>query len=183
MGEIRLSAGQAGSRWREVASELRRAGATDLRKNLRKRVQDAGKPVLQEVQEAVRTLHVTSSHGGGQKQRQRYRANRARTEKTAARALSRSARLRDTVAKATTLQITNRGIRFVTRSGQLPENQRTLPRHLDNPKGWRHPVFGNREVWVSQKGGPWFASTIQRRAPEFRAAIVQAMEETRDAIK
>jgi hypothetical protein len=40
-------------------------------------------------------------------------------------------------------------------------------------------VFGSREVWVAERGGPWFAETIKKRAPGFRAAVVDAMEQTR----
>jgi hypothetical protein len=85
--------------------------------------------------------------------------------------------LRESIARATKLQITGRGVKFHVVSAQLPESQKNLPRLLDSDKGWRHPVFGNREDWVDQKGQPYFGQTIKRRAPEFRRAIEKAMGE------
>ncbi|OII61213.1 hypothetical protein BJP40_06715 [Streptomyces sp. CC53] len=38
-----------------------------------------------------------------------------------------------------------------------------IPWGLDSPKGWRHPVFGNREVWVQQRPHVhgWFRGTFE----------------------
>jgi hypothetical protein len=186
MGNVRIGlAAQNVGQYRALAKKLRDAGRKDLRSALRKRISGAGKPVVEEVKAAVRDLHVTS-HGGGGKRRQQFNALQAgrRAYKrgadvraAAARAAKRSTSLRETVAKATRQQITAKGVRIIVDSKKLPESQQSLPRHLDSEKGWRHPVFGNRNNWVSQKGGPYFASTIKKRAPEFRQAIVDAMDE------
>lgn len=41
----------------------------------------------------------------------------------------------------------------------------------------RHPVFGNREVWVTQQVPPgWFTETMQAGAPRVRREILEAME-------
>lgn len=196
--EIRLSSGQAGAQFRDLSRKLRAAGAGDLRKKLRAEIAKAGKPVVAATQDAVRTIPITSEglgsfagdfrssttgHGGGRKQRRRFTAERARTERSRTRALSRGGSLREAAAKSVKLRITNRGIQIVADSSAMPENQRTLPRHLDSAKGWRHPVFGNREVWVSERGAPWFGTTIKKHAPDFRAAVVDAMELARDAIE
>lgn len=196
--EIRLSSGQAGTQFRELSKRLRQAGQTDLRKNLLKAIRDAGKPVVRATQEAVRSIPITSegvgafagdfrvpsnSHGGGQKQRRKHAAVKARTEKSKARALKRGGSLRDAAANSVKLQVTTRGIRIISDSSAMPPKQQTLPKRLDSPKGWRHPVFGNREVWVTQKGKPWFGATISQRAPDFRAAVVDAMDLARDAIE
>lgn len=190
MPPIRVSlAAQNVDKWRDTAKRLRKAGeqGQTLRKKLRTEIANAGKPVLDEVRQAVFDLRVTSSHGGGTTRRKQFAALQAarRAHKrggdvraAAVRAAKHPHSLRRDVAAATKLQITTKGVRFVTSSSQLPESQRTLPRHLDSPKGWRHPVFGNRANWVSQRGGPWFASTISKWAPEFRAAIVKAMDDT-----
>jgi hypothetical protein len=199
MAEIRLSAGQAGQQWRDVAKKLRKAGQVDLRKNLRQRISSAGAPVVEEVKQAVRDLQVTSTkvggkklrhaaagtHGGGAGQRRKERVSQAKAtakvglEKARERAARRGAGLRETIAAGVRLQITAKGVRIIASSDRLPEKQKTLVRRLDSDKGWRHPVFGDREVWVHQRGGPWFAETIKKRAPDFRAAIVEAMEETK----
>ncbi len=192
MGEIRLSlAAQNVGQYRVLARKLREAGRKDLRAKLRERINEAGKPVVDEVRTAVRDLQVTS-HGGGGKRRQQYAALQAGrrayrrgadVRAAAARAFKRSTHLRDVIAAATKLQITAKGVRIIVNSSQLPESQQTLPRRLDSPKGWRHPVFGNREYWVDQKGGPWFAETIKKKAPAFRSAIVKAMDDIQKEIE
>lgn len=164
--------------YRQLAKDLRKAGKKDLRAALRKQINDAGRPVLQDVQSAVRNIRVTS-HGGGTAQRRKFNVERATTTRAKASAGRRKAGLRDSIARATKLQVTAKGVKFVVRSALLPEDQRSLPRHLDSAKGWRHPVFGNRDNWVSQKGQPYFAATIKKKAPAFRRAILEAMEQIR----
>lgn len=183
MAEIRLSSDQAARQWRDLSKKLRAAKATDLRKNLRKTIAEAGKPVLADVQDAVRSLPISSSHGGGQGQRRAHNVTRVRSDRSKERAARRGGGLRSTVASATKLQITAKGVRFIVDSKRLPVSQRNLPKRLDAERGWRHPVFGNREVWVAQHGGPWFGATIKQKAPAFRAAVVKGMEETRQALE
>lgn len=168
--------------YRQLAKDLRKAGRTDLRKALRKRIAEAGKPVLDDVKAAVRDLPVTS-RGGGTSQRRKYNVGRATTDRAKTSAARRHAGLRATIASATKLQITAKGVRFVVQSSKLPADQQSLPRHLDSEKGWRHPVFGDRDVWVHQQGRPYFAVTIKKKGPAFRAAILEGMEEIRRQIE
>lgn len=165
--------------YRDLAKRLKANGpkGKQLRKKLRGKIAEAGRPVVDEVRTAVRGLNVTS-HGGGAAQRRAFNVSRARTERAARSAARRSAGLRESIASATRLQITAKGVRISVNSARLPPDQRNLPRHLDSAKGWRHPVFGNTNHWVSQKGGPYFGSTIRRRAPKFRQAVIKAMDET-----
>lgn len=174
---ISISASNAKA-YRDLAKALRKAGKKDLRSKLRKKIVEAGRPVVDEVRAAVRDVQVTS-RGGGRKQRAKFNVGRASTARAKASAGRRGSGLRDSIAAATRLQITAKGVRFSVNSARLPPDQRHLPRHLDNPKGWRHPVFGDRETWVGQQGRPYFAVTIKKRAPAFRRAILNAMEEIR----
>jgi hypothetical protein len=43
---------------------------------------------------------------------------------------------------------------------------------------WRHPVFGDREQWVTQYGQPWFHAPIRAGRPVYVAGIHRAMEKT-----
>jgi hypothetical protein len=57
------------------------------------------------------------------------------------------------------------------------------PKRLNSPKGWRRPVYGNRQVWVVQYGQPgYFDDPLLHRRDEFRTAVVAAMGETADRI-
>lgn len=48
----------------------------------------------------------------------------------------------------------------------------------------RHPVFGNREVWVTTKVAPgWFTDTMRGGAPEVRKEVLIAMRRVSIRIK
>lgn len=168
--------------YRQLAKDLRKAGRTDLRKALRKKISEAGKPVLEDVKAAARAIPVTS-RGGGTRQRRRYNVSRATTDRAKQSAERRHAGLRATIAAATKLQITAKGVRFVVQSSKLPEDQRRLPRHLDSEDGWEHPTFGDWNAKVRQKGRPYFAVTIKKKASVFRRAALDAMEEIRKQLE
>lgn len=59
--------------------------------------------------------------------------------------------------------------------GRIPPDMRSLPAYVDGRGRWRHPVFGNTNAWVGQRGEPWFVPTILARAPQFRAGVQRAM--------
>lgn len=51
------------------------------------------------------------------------------------------------------------------------------PRRLNDPRGWRHRVFG-RDVWVQQYGNPrYFDNPIHRRSGDFRRDVLQAIDD------
>lgn len=76
------------------------------------------------------------------------------------------------------------------------------PRRLNSPKGWRHPVFGNRETWVSLRKGKgsrstggegetwvhqmgipgFFDKSVDKRRDELHDAVLQAMEDMAERI-
>lgn len=66
----------------------------------------------------------------------------------------------------------------------MPEpDEAMLPRGLDNgPKGWRHPVYGNRNVWVQQRGYSWFRSTIADGQPELEKDLQGVLDDAADTI-
>jgi hypothetical protein len=52
------------------------------------------------------------------------------------------------------------------------------PKRTNRASGWRHPVFGNREVWVEQRGKlEWFDRAFQGREGIYKQAVEQAMED------
>lgn len=57
-------------------------------------------------------------------------------------------------------------------------DERGLPRGMDNgPKGFRHPVYGNRDVWVQQRGGSWFREPIAEEGDSIERKLTNALEE------
>ena len=86
----------------------------------------------------------------------------------------RSTGLRSRIAAGTRVQILagprRAGVTIVTRA--------QLARAWEG-RGWRHPVYGNRNVWARQVGNPgYFAATIYAKRNVTRRAVERAMEET-----
>lgn len=119
---------------------------------LRKRLRAAAKPAVDEVKA---TLLAAPSKGGSKDH------------------------LRRTLADGTKVSITtgkDAGITIVTSGAKLP-----APRLAKayNKQAFKHPVFGNREVWVTEPGHPYFGR-VYRHRPQMRQAALQALA---DAVK
>lgn len=44
------------------------------------------------------------------------------------------------------------------------------------PTGWRHPVYGNRDVWVQQRGYRWFREPIADHREEMERDLTEVLE-------
>jgi hypothetical protein len=76
------------------------------------------------------------------------------------------------------------GVKVRARKSGLPRDFANAPKRLNRDGGWRHPVFGNREAWVSQRGAPgWFDDPMQQRKAEFRAAVERAVRDMATRIR
>lgn len=52
------------------------------------------------------------------------------------------------------------------------------PKRTQRPGGWRHTVWGDRDVWVVQHGKPgWFDIPMQAGVGRYRKAALDAMED------
>jgi len=190
----------------ELNRRLQEAGDKKLAARLRKGIRDGAQPAVAATKAAVLAIPVTNSKGGGRRQRERARAVRladaalarvkdedelttddiiAINERARARA-RRGSGLRQTIAGALRLVIKTgvktAAVRIEVNESKLPPDQRTLPRHLDSPRGWRHPTFGH-DPWTHQQGKPWFATTIRKHVGEVRTAVIKAMDEIADYIE
>ncbi|YCK35179.1 hypothetical protein ACNF49_14150 [Actinomadura sp. ATCC 39365] len=190
-----------------LAKRLKDAGddGKRLRKELLKAIRAGAKPALADTRKAVRTIPVTGSRGGGRKQRAHkvYRdrfgkvldkthdfelgSDELEEERAKIEARARKgAGLRATVARSLRL-VTKTGsrlprVRIEVDASKMPQDQRTLPKHLDSVKGWRHPTFGH-DPWTTQHGRPWFSVTIERHLPAVRAHILKAMDDIANKIE
>jgi len=76
------------------------------------------------------------------------------------------------------------GVRVAASKKGMPRGFRNAPKRLNRAGGWRHPVFGNREVWVHQIGKPgWFDDPLQARKAQYRAAAAKVVRDTADRIQ
>jgi len=60
----------------------------------------------------------------------------------------------------------------------MPDRMKALPGYAEGirRRPWRHPVFGNREVWVSQRPFPRFYEAAQPDEAEARRRCNAAVD-------
>lgn len=141
--------------YRDLARRLREAGRGDLQRRMTREIRRAGDPALRAVQGRFRAVDVSSEGAGGY-----------------------SSGLRARVAAATRISILGTGIRIRVEPKKVdPKHGRTLSFGI-NGKYWRHPVFGNTQVWTGQRGQEVFYRTLVGFEPAWRRGIDRAMDET-----
>lgn len=175
--------------FRRAAAALRGADKKVLAE-VAKSMRATAKPVVGEIRSAVRATTSSSTRGNAASvERQLHTLSRRGgplkplTERQAGslrRRVDRMASLREGIASATGSSVSTGpdkvNLTFRVRSSQMPPSQRKLPRRWNKSAGWRHPVYGNRNVWVKQTGGPYFDKTITAHAADLRDGVVAGMQ-------
>lgn len=128
------------------------ADGKQLRRDLLRELREVGKPMVPELQSAVRAIPAATVADPP------LRDAIAGQVKVGARMSGRSTGLQVSVST----KKDPRGFRFAAR-------------RLNSRRGWRHPVFG-RDTWVVQYGREWFEPTILRHRDDARAAILAAVD-------
>jgi hypothetical protein len=87
---------------------------------------------------------------------------------------------RDVAAGVGTMPIDG-GTRVFT---SMPEkDEAVIPLGLDTRKGWRHPVFGNREEWVTQRGEfSWFMEIMRRSMKTTPPKVQDILDDAAESI-
>jgi hypothetical protein len=152
-------------------------GSKELRKEMTGAITKIAKDgILPDVKASVKGGR-SGARGGGYKARGQFAMEKstAKNRERAAAKAAAGAGLRDTIARG--VEVSNRasgpraGVRIIHRTSALPPDQKSLPRHMNRGR-WRHPVFGDREAWVTQTFTPgWFDKPIIAKRPQVRAAI------------
>jgi hypothetical protein len=171
-----------GTDFRQLAAKFKAAGqhGAAVRKATTKAIQSHLSRITDEQKAEIMAWKPGGVSGRGETRRQRY------SEAQAASRFARSGRtrrprashsLRSYIRGAIKSRVAYTGRRigakiFVDPSA-LPPSQRNLPKHVDNPRGWRHPVWGHRDRWSHQSGTPYFSGPIERHYTRI-AADVQA---------
>lgn len=154
----------------DLARRLRSQSGGRAQRRYQQAIQSAVPPIEAALRSAALGARVTSSRGGRSPRAEGSNSRR------------RQGPLRQRVAGAIDHRVTPTGVRFVVDAAKVDSRYGgTLPRYLDGelPKSrrWRHPVFGNAEVWAQQTGTPWFFRTIRRHEETVEKAIGQAMDD------
>ena len=160
---------EGADRLRTIARQLRELGegGREIRRRMTREMRRAGTELVRAERAAVRAL---PSKGES--------ARRGRPG------------LRQAIARATQLQVKTAGrnplVRVWVNPKRLPDGQMMLPPYMEGERGaspWRHPVFGNSEVWVSQEPKPWFWRTAARYRGNIDHALLRALRDVEDEIR
>ncbi|MFF3884025.1 hypothetical protein [Streptomyces sp. NPDC001914] len=139
---------------RRVSRELRQMDNKEITKRFRKELRAAARPLVPKVQAAIR--EIPSSRG--------YSADG----------------LRGNLARATRLEVKTTGkqagVAIRVDGRKMPAHMKSLPAMVEGKKRWRHPVFGNRENWVTQKREPYFYKTVRVAGPASRRAVNRVLD-------
>lgn len=71
--------------------------------------------------------------------------------------------------------VTGEGIRVEATKKRLPAGSEPML-YLYGRDKFRHPVFGDTETWVNQRGKPWFYRPIAKQRNSFKQAVVDVIE-------
>lgn len=127
------------------------AGGKKLARDLGKNLRAAAAPAVVDAKSAVRALPAVNDVG---------------LREAVASQISAQARMSGKSA----------GVAVKVGTRKDPRGFRFAGRRLNNPRGWRHPVFGTG-TWVVQRGQRWFEPAVLAHREEYRAAVRAAMEE------
>lgn len=167
----------------DLGRRFRAAGQNGaaMRRALTKAIQDQLKRITDEQKRAALSMQVKGTKGHGARRREQFHGAHSK------RAARGGHGLRSAVASSIKSKVAYSGRKLGARISvdvsKLPQSQRRLPRNLDSPRGWRHPVWGNRERWVGQHGEPYFTRPIQRHRDEVRRAVHDAVDDVMRELK
>lgn len=139
----------------------------DLRKQLRKDITKAAKPMVPAIRAKVKGLPSKGESEG------RDRPG-----------------LRVSIAKATRLQVQMSGryagVTVRVDPKKMPPGMHNLPAYLEGGPGferWRHPVYGNTDAWVTQRPHPYFYAIATHAEPHIKRAVADAVDSIRRQIE
>lgn len=138
-----------------------------LRTALRRRIRDAAKGVAEDVKaEALKPGEGVGTKAG-------WTPRIVRTKKG-------TTGLRQNIAGAVKVGILTGN----SRSGVRITTNAPLAGAWQARRGWRHPVFDDRDTWVQQKGRPdYFYGTVWDGRDQVKSAVESAMQEAADSLK
>lgn len=177
MGAGGVTVKVTGADFGAVARALR-AADPKLRADMSADIRRITGPIVQDLRASVQgtSASSTGSQGWGSAQRALKALSRGKlSQRRIDREVGRAG-LRASIARALRAYQRDRGasvgVRIAVNTANLPEDQRRLPRHMDRGQ-WRHPVFGNRNAWVSQTVTPegWFTTVAQQHRMDAYEAI------------
>lgn len=144
----------AGPEWKATAAKLRLV-ENQLPRWVEDEAEEAIDPVVRRARAAVKAVDVQGGPAGHTGLRNRVAAGVGVRKGLSAKG--------------------NAYFRIFTSMANVAESP--IPRGLDSPKGWRHPLFGNKNFWYqSRPTRPgWFTDTVSDSADDIERGIANAL--------
>lgn len=176
--------------FKRLAAKFKAAGkdGAAIRKKLTATIQKRLAQITNEQKSMAVGMEVEGVRGSGTTRRRQFHES-ARLRGKNVRTRKGGYGLRASTARAVKSKVnyTGRklGARVYVDSSAMPPSQRNLPKHLDNPKGWRHPTFNNRTAkgWVRQHGEPYFSKPIAQQRDLVRREIKADIDDVMRTLK
>lgn len=172
---------QASRAWDKVARR-------DLRNNLRSAAAPAIAAVKAEVtgptppkadqrsaRQIKRALNMARVGIGTNQARTSAAASRNRNIVRSALAAGVTSSIRTGRVSKKTGDVSGEGIRITATAKKLPMDQKPML-YLYGRDKFRHPVFGDTDTWVNQRGKPWFYRPISKQRNTFKKAVVDVID-------
>lgn len=143
---------------KRVAAELRKMDDKEILKRFRKELRAAAAPMVPAVRQSIANIPVKGDVS----------------------AKDSATGLRKRLQKATRLMLRTggklAGIRVLVDPKKLPDHERSLPAMEEGLKPWKHPVYGDRGVWVRQEPHPYFFKVVRKLGPASRIAVNRVID-------
>ncbi|MCM1972332.1 hypothetical protein [Streptomyces sp. G1] len=145
---------RGGEELARISRALRQMDNPEVVKRFRKELREAAKPLVPEVRASIQAIPSRTGKGV----------------------------LRAEMSKATRIEVRTGGrdanVSIRVDGRKMPSQKRSLQAYMEGTKRpWRHPVFGNREVWVKQDPKPYFYRVVAPAAgPRSRAAVNRVLD-------
>lgn len=138
-----------------ISREIRKAGnSAEVKKELRQGLRRAAKPLVPAVKASIAAI---PSHSSDQPS------------------------LRKRMQKATKLTVRTGGaqaqVAVRVDGRKMPDKQKSLPAYMEGTKPrWRHPVWGNRNVWVQQDAHPYFYEAVRSGGAKAKSEVADVLD-------
>lgn len=154
---------------RLTAASQRSTNGAALRRAYAQRMRDATRPAVQRAKASIRSANLEGTYarslaGQERQARRRTRVQVPRLRNEIAKAVRSVVRTSVPMVRVEVGEVSVRGFASAARNTQEPK--------------WRHPVFGDREVWVGQRGKKdWFRDAVLADGGAYREAALKALED------
>jgi hypothetical protein len=143
---------RTGDDLRRISRELRRMDNKEVTKRFRKELRATAQPLVPVVRASIRSIPSRTGDGS-------LRAAMSRATRVEVRTTGRQA-----------------GVAIRVDGRKMPSHMKSLPSMVEGKKRWRHPVYGNRAVWVQQPSKPYFYKVVRPAGQASRRAVNRVLD-------